>query len=79
MYSDAGQRQVRGSVDFYMDNARIIREALGSIGFEVHGGVNAPYVWLKTPEGVSSWDFFDQLLEQAHVVGTPRQRFRRLW
>ena len=54
-----------------MTNATLIRETLSKLGYEVYGGVNAPYIWLKTPDGVGSWGFFDRLLEQAHVVGTP--------
>ena len=58
-----------------MENARIIREGLAASGFTVYGGVNAPYIWLKTPKGVGSWDFFDKLLNEAHVVGTPGAGF----
>jgi len=75
VYSDAGRQQVRGLVDFYMANARLVREALTAVGFEVYGGVHGPYVWIKTPAGVSSWDFFDKLLEQTHIVGTPGSGF----
>src|SRR5690606_5518537 len=70
-YSDAGKEQIRGLVSFYLDNAKLLREGLSRVGIEVHGGVNAPYIWLKTPNGSSSWDFFDRLLETAHLVGTP--------
>jgi len=62
-------------VDFYMENARIIRTGLKSAGLTVYGGENAPYIWLKTPDGLSSWDFFDKLLNDAHVVGTPGSGF----
>ena len=62
-------------VGFYMENARIIREGLLEKGYEVYGGVNAPYIWLKTPEGMTSWEFFDDLLERANVVGTPGSGF----
>ena len=58
-----------------MTNARLIREGLEAIGIQVYGGENAPYVWLKTPAGTSSWEFFDQLLNQAHLVGTPGSGF----
>ncbi len=75
VYTPEGQRQVRESVDFYMENARIIREGLAAAGLTVHGGRNAPYVWLQTPKGVTSWEFFDKLLNQAHVVGTPGAGF----
>ena len=75
VYSDAGKQQVRTLIDYYMENARIIREGLTSAGFETFGGVNAPYIWLKTPNGLSSWDFFDELLGKSHVVGTPGSGF----
>lgn len=75
VYSEQGQGEVRERVAYYMDNARIIREGLGALGLSVFGGVNAPYVWAKTPEAMSSWDYFDHLLERAHVVGTPGSGF----
>lgn len=75
IYTPEGRRQVREGVAFYMENARLIREGLGAAGFEVHGGVDAPYIWLRTPKGLSSWDFFDRLLERANVVGTPGSGF----
>jgi LL-diaminopimelate aminotransferase len=75
VYTDEGQAQVRALVDFYMDNARIIRDGLQATGLSVYGGENAPYIWLKTPPGLSSWDFFDKLLNEAHVVGTPGSGF----
>ena len=75
VYTDEGQRQVRGLIDFYMDNARIIREGLEAVGLTVYGGRNAPYLWVKTPGGLSSWDFFSRLLNGAHVVGTPGSGF----
>lgn len=71
VYSAEGKAQVRANVDYYMENARIIREGLLEAGFQVFGGVNAPYVWLKAPEGITSWKFFDRLLYECHVVGTP--------
>ena len=77
VYSEDGAAQVRDLVRFYLENARIIREALADNGVTVYGGVNAPYVWVKTPEGVTSWDFFDKLLNEAHVVGTPGSGFGR--
>ena len=58
-----------------MENARLIRTALTEIGYQVFGGVNAPYIWLKTPNNTTSWDFFDKLLSDAHVVGTPGAGF----
>ena len=75
VYSDEGWPQVRQVIDYYMDNARIIREGLTAAGIQCFGGVNAPYIWLKTPEGMSSWDFFDKLLTECHVVGTPGSGF----
>lgn len=75
VYSASGQREVRDRVDYYMDNARIIREGLSAVGLTVFGGVNAPYVWAKTPDAIGSWEFFDNLLQQAHVVGTPGAGF----
>jgi LL-diaminopimelate aminotransferase len=75
VYSEAGKQQVRKLVDFYMGNAKIIREKLTALGMTVFGGVNAPYVWVQTPAGVSSWQFFDRLLEKCHVVCTPGSGF----
>jgi len=75
VYSADGQREVGERVSYYMDNARIIREGLSALGLTVFGGVNAPYVWAKTPEGQGSWEFFDRLLTQAEVVGTPGAGF----
>jgi LL-diaminopimelate aminotransferase len=75
VYSDEGWEQVREVIDFYMQNARIIREGLTAAGITCYGGVNAPYIWLKTPEGMSSWDFFDKILQECHVVGTPGSGF----
>lgn len=74
-YSDAGKEQIGGLVSFYLENARLLREGLTQAGINVYGGVNAPYVWLKTPGGLSSWDFFDQLLQKGHLVGTPGSGF----
>lgn len=71
VYSEEGQRQVRETIHDYMENARIMRQALTALGLEVFGGINAPYIWLKTPKGMGSWDFFDLLLTKAHVVSTP--------
>lgn len=75
VYTDEGWRQTREIIDYYMENARIIREGLAAIGFTVYGGINAPYIWLKTPFGRTSWDFFDKLLNECHVVGTPGSGF----
>ncbi len=74
-YSAEGKSQIEALIAFYMNNAKLLREGLVEAGFEVYGGVNAPYVWLKTPNGMSSWDFFDQLLEKSHIVGTPGSGF----
>lgn len=75
VYSPAGQTQIKDLVSFYMENARIIREQLAAAGIAVYGGVNAPYVWVKTPNNLSSWDFFDKLLHTCNVVGTPGSGF----
>ena len=75
VYSDAGQQEVKALVNFYMENAAIIRRELRAAGIEVHGGEHAPYVWLKTPSGIDSWGFFDHLLQRANVVGTPGSGF----
>ncbi len=75
VYSSDGQKQTAEQIDSYMENARRIREGLAAAGFRVFGGQNAPYVWLRTPDGLSSWDFFDRLLREAHVVGTPGSGF----
>jgi len=70
-YSAEGKKQVRSTIELYMSNAKIIRQSLTKFGYKVYGGVNAPYIWLKTPEGVGSWEFFDVLLSKANVVTTP--------
>ncbi|MBD1945262.1 LL-diaminopimelate aminotransferase [Coleofasciculus sp. FACHB-712] len=75
VYSEEGQAQTKALVSFYMENAKIIREQLTAAGLAVYGGVNAPYVWVKTPNGLSSWDFFDKLLQTCNVVGTPGSGF----
>jgi LL-diaminopimelate aminotransferase len=75
VYSPEGKTQVKELIGFYMENAKIIRQELTAAGLEVHGGTNAPYVWVKTPNGLSSWDFFDKLLTNCHVVGTPGSGF----
>lgn len=71
IYTPEGKEQVKSIIDYYMTNASIIREGMKSIGLEVYGGVNAPYIWLQTPNGVDSWSFFDRLLSEANIVGTP--------
>ncbi len=75
VYSDEGWAQVKQIIDFYMENAKIIREGLEAAGITCYGGVNAPYIWLKTPAGMTSWDFFDKLLNECFVVGTPGSGF----
>lgn len=73
--SPAGQKECQQIVDYYMENARIIKEGLSSLGLAIYGGINAPYIWVKAPNGLSSWDFFDKLLAEAQVVGTPGSGF----
>ncbi|MCD8124357.1 MAG: LL-diaminopimelate aminotransferase [Lachnospiraceae bacterium] len=75
VYSPEGRAQTQEQVAYYMNNARVIREGLSAAGYTVSGGVNAPYIWLRTPKGMSSWEFFDYLLETANVVGTPGSGF----
>ena len=71
IYTDEGQAQVKENISYYMENARIIREGLKAAGLTAFGGINAPYIWLKTPNGLKSWDFFDKLLYRGNIVGTP--------
>ncbi|MGK2905667.1 MAG: LL-diaminopimelate aminotransferase [Desulfuromonadales bacterium] len=75
VYSDQGWKETREIIDYYMENARIIREGLKEAGITCYGGVDAPYIWLKTPGDLTSWDFFDKLLYECHVVGTPGSGF----
>ena len=74
-YSEAGRRQLQVTIDYYLRNARIMREALTAAGHKAVGGVNSPYVWIKTPDGMNSWQFFDWLLEECNVAGTPGSGF----
>lgn len=74
-FSPAGRAAIREQIDYYMKNAGIIRRGLAEAGYTVYGGVNAPYIWLKTPDGLSSWSFFDRLLETVQIVGTPGSGF----
>jgi LL-diaminopimelate aminotransferase len=74
-YSEEGKKQVKALIDFYKENARIIREGLIAAGYEVFGGVNAPYVWAKAPAGLSSWEYFDFLLKEKNIVTTPGAGF----
>ena len=75
VYSEAGKAQTKQQVAYYMNNAKVIMDGLIAAGYNVSGGVNAPYVWLETPDGMSSWDFFDKLLQEANIVGTPGSGF----
>jgi LL-diaminopimelate aminotransferase len=75
IYTDEGRKQVRETIGYYQENARVIREGLSQAGLTVSGGVNAPYIWVKTPEGMGSWEFFDLLLQKANVVTTPGAGF----
>jgi LL-diaminopimelate aminotransferase len=75
VYSPEGQKQIKETIKYYMTNAKLIREGLQSVGLTVFGGVNAPYIWLKTPNNMDSWEFFDKLLTEAHLVGTPGSGF----
>lgn len=71
IYTPEGKAQVKSTIDYYMANAKTMRNTLTELGFEVFGGENAPYIWLKTPKGMSSWDMFDLMLNEAHLVCTP--------
>ncbi len=75
VYTPEGREQVKKQVAYYMNNARVIKDGLKEAGYTVYGGVNAPYIWLETPDGMSSWEFFDYLLSHANVVGTPGSGF----
>ena len=75
VYTPAGQKQIMENIAYYRENAKVIREGLASAGMQVFGGEHAPYIWLKTPGTLSGWDFFDLLLDKAHVVGTPGEGF----
>jgi len=75
VYSLEGKNQVKGLIDFYMENAKIMKNKLQNAGYKVYGGDNAPYIWIKVPDQMSSWDFFDFLLEKVSVVGTPGSGF----
>ena len=75
VYTEQGQKEVQEVIAYYMENARIMRESLSEAGYTVFGGVNAPYIWVKTQNGMKSWDFFDKVLNEANVVGTPGSGF----
>ena len=74
-FSVEGKKQIKENIKYYMENAKIIKEGLEKAGFTVYGGVNSPYIWLKVPEGKTSWEFFDFLLEELNIVGTPGSGF----
>ena len=75
VYTEQGKKEVQGVIDYYMENAQIIRERLSEQGFRVYGGINAPYIWARAKNHISSWDLFDKLLNEANVVGTPGSGF----
>lgn len=75
VYTPQGQAELKAQIDYYMNNAKMILTGLKSAGYSVSGGVNAPYIWLKTPDGMTSWQFFDYLLETVNIVGTPGSGF----
>ena len=74
-YSRRGRAEIEANIAYYMENARIIRDAMRSLGLRVYGATNAPYAWVKTPDGIGSWELFDRLLDHAHVIGTPGAGF----
>ncbi len=75
LYTPEGKEQTADTIAYYMRNARIMRQGLADAGIEAYGGINAPYIWMRTPDGISSWEFFDILLSQCHIVGTPGAGF----
>jgi LL-diaminopimelate aminotransferase len=75
IYTEQGKKEVAGVIAYYLENARIMKEKLTDAGYEVHGGTNAPYIWVRTKNGMNSWDFFDYVLQEANVVGTPGSGF----
>lgn len=75
IYTPEGQQQIRATIGYYMQNAKLMRETLTQMGFTVYGGTDAPYIWVKTPKGMTSWEFFDWMLRSAHVVCTPGAGF----
>lgn len=74
-YSEKGKDEIKTNIEAYLENAKMIKEGLEKSGFTVYGGINSPYVWLKVPEGMTSWEFFDKLLEEVNIVGTPGSGF----
>lgn len=75
IYTPEGKKEIQENLDYYLENSKIITESLKEIGLSVYGGIDSPYIWVKTPEGIDSWTFFDILLDKAHVVGTPGAGF----
>jgi len=75
LYSAEGRKQVRALIDHYMGNAKILRDACAKIDMQVYGGINAPYIWVKTPNGLTSWEIFDRMLRELNVVITPGSGF----
>ena len=75
IYTPEGKKQIKATIAYYMENARLMRETLTGMGFTVYGGVDAPYLWVQTPSGMTSWELFDRILRAAHVVCTPGAGF----
>jgi LL-diaminopimelate aminotransferase len=75
VYAPEGKKQIRNIIELYMNNAKMIRETLAGLGYQTYGGVNAPYIWIKTPNGIGSWEFFDLLLTKANIIATPGAGF----
>lgn len=75
IYTEEGKKQIKENINYYLENARIIKDSLKDTGFNVYGGDNAPYIWLRVPQNMTSWEFFDKLLEEVNVVGTPGSGF----
>lgn len=75
IYTDEGKKEIKENLDYYLANAKVIKDSLEKIGLKVYGGINSPYIWVKTPNNMDSWSFFDLLLNEAHIVGTPGAGF----
>ena len=75
VYSKEGKEEIKQNIKYYMENSKLIREGLSNLGYEVYGGINAPYIWLRTPKNLNSWEFFDYLLNEKGIVGTPGSGF----
>ena len=75
VYTAQGQKEIRENIEYYKENARIILKGLKEAGIKAYGGINSPYIWLKTPDNMTSWEFFDNLLEEKNIVGTPGSGF----